>query len=237
MPSRRNRPTRPARSYTGPLRILYEDNHLLGVYKPGGWLVQGDRTGDPTLLDAAKGYLKEKYRKPGNVFVGLVHRLDRPASGVVLFARTSKAASRLAKEFQSRRVEKTYLAVVVGTVREPAGELRGHVERVRLRSRLSPEASDTAKESVLTFRRIASTHGMTLLEVQPTTGRHHQIRLQLSAWGHPIAGDLKYGAPEPLADKTIALHALRLAVAHPVTEARVVLETPPPQAFPWTLFG
>jgi 23S rRNA pseudouridine1911/1915/1917 synthase len=231
-----HRSARPERSYTAALRILYEDNHLLGVYKPAGWLVQGDRTGDPTLLDAAKRYLKEKYKKPGNVFLGLVHRLDRPASGVVIFARTSKAASRLATEFQSRRVEKTYLAVVVGAVPETEGELRGHVERVRLRSRLAPEPSEKAKEASLTFRRIAMKKGMSLLEVTPTTGRHHQIRLQLSEWGYPVAGDLKYGAREPLRDKSIALHAFRLEIAHPVLDERVVLEAEPPPTLPWTIF-
>lgn len=231
------RSAQPGRAPGGALQVVYEDNHLLAVYKPGGWLVQGDRTGDATLLEAAKKYLKQKYRKPGNVFLGLVHRLDRPASGVVLFARTSKAASRLSTEFRLRRVEKSYLAVVIGDVPQEAGELHGFVERTHLRSRLASEASETAKEATLTFRRIATKKNMTLLEVQPTTGRHHQIRLQLADWGHPIVGDLKYGAREALADKTIALHAARLVVAHPVEDADLILEVPPPESFPWILFG
>ena len=218
------------------LLVLCEDNHLLGVCKPGGVLVQGDRTGDATLLELAKHYLKKKYQKPGNVFLGLVHRLDRPVSGVVLFARTSKAASRLAAEFRFRRVSKSYLAVVKGDVPEPSGELVGYVERSHLRSRLAREASDRAKEARLSFRRLASKRGMTLLEIQPSTGRHHQIRVQLAELGHPIIGDLKYGATEPLDDKTIALHAARLVVRHPVKDVDVVLEAPPPVSYPWTRF-
>ncbi len=218
------------------LRVLYEDNHLLGVYKPGGWLVQGDRTGDTTLLDVAKEYLKKKYDKPGKVFIGLVHRLDRPVSGVVLLARTSKAASRLTTEFRLRRVEKTYLAVVEGYVSEPSGELTGYIERTHLRSRMVSGPTDRAKEARLTFRRVAEKNRMSLLEVEPSTGRHHQIRLQLSRNGHPIVGDLKYGAPSPLDDKTIALHAARLVVKHPVRDELVTLEAGPPASYPWSVF-
>ena len=142
------RSTRRQRAYVPPpLRVLYEDNHLLGVYKPAGLLVQGDRTGDVTLLDQARLYLKEKYEKKGNVFLGLVHRLDRPVSGVVMFGRTSKAASRLATEFRLRRAEKTYFAVVHGTVPNPAGELVTHVERSHLRTRVGKAGSRQAKEA------------------------------------------------------------------------------------------
>jgi len=224
-------------SYDPRLRVLHEDNHLLGVYKPGGWLVQGDRTGDVTLLEVAKEYLKRKYEKPGNVFLGLVHRLDRPVSGVVLFARTSKAASRLTNEFRLRRAEKTYLAVVRGRVAESSGELTGYIERAHLRSRMVPGPTDRAKEARLAFRRLATRKDMSLLEIQPSTGRHHQIRLQLAGRGHPVVGDLKYGAPAPLADKTIALHAFRLAVKHPVLDDLVILEAAPPDSHPWSVFA
>jgi 23S rRNA pseudouridine1911/1915/1917 synthase len=228
----------PARSFHDPrLRVLYEDNHLFGVYKPGGWLVQGDRTGDVTLLDIAKEYLKKKYEKPGKVFLGLVHRIDRPVSGVVLFARTSKAASRLATEFRLRRVQKTYLAVVRGYVSEASGELAGYIERVHLRSRMALGPTDRAKEARLTWRRVAKKKGMSLLEIQPSTGRHHQIRLQLADSGHSVVGDLKYGAPTPLDDKTIALHAVRLIVNHPVRDETVTLEAAPPDSYPWSMFG
>jgi len=218
------------------ISVLCEDNHVLGVYKPGGILVQGDRTGDVTLLDMAKDYLKHKYEKPGKVFLGLVHRIDRPVSGVVLFARTSKAASRLATEFRLRRADKTYLAIVSGVVSERSGELIGYIERTHLRSRMAPEPSERAKESHLTFRRLATKKQMSLLEVKPTTGRHHQIRLQLTDWGHYIIGDLKYRAPEPLDDKTIALHATRLVVKHPVKDETITLEAPPPNTYPWSVF-
>ncbi|UCH84725.1 MAG: RNA pseudouridine synthase [Candidatus Latescibacterota bacterium] len=219
------------------LKILYEDNHLLGVVKPAGVLVQGDRTGDVTLLDVAKSYIKDAYGKPGNVYLGLVHRLDRPVSGVVLYARTSKAASRLVKEFQERRVEKKYLAVTMGRVQRDHGELTGFIERVRMKSRMAPRASDTAKEAVLSYRVLARAGGNSLLEIDPKTGRHHQIRLQLADLGHPIIGDVKYGAGDMLPDKSIALHACLLAVKHPTRDIVVRLEAPPDPGALWQLFA
>lgn len=218
------------------LEILYEDNHLLGVLKPGGLLTQGDRTGDVTALEMAKRYVKNRYQKPGNVFLGLVHRIDRPVSGVLLLARTSKAASRLTREFHARRVEKTYLAVVVGEVGSAGGELVSWIERVRNRSRAVPRPSARAKKAVLVYRVLSRRGGLTLLELNPGTGRHHQIRVQLAGIGHPVAGDLKYGAGEPLADKTIALHAARLGVAHPTRDEPVFISAPPPMIEPWRTF-
>lgn len=220
----------------GQLEILYEDNHLLGVLKPGGLLTQGDRTGDETAIELARRYIKNTYNKPGNVFVGLVHRIDRPVSGVLLFARTSKAASRLAEEFRARRVEKTYLAVVVGRVEATSGELVGYVERVRTRSRLSKRPSETAKRAQLAYRVLGRRGGFSLLELKPKTGRHHQIRVQLAGMSHPVAGDMKYHAADPLPDKTIALHAARLTVKHPTRDESVVLEAPPPRGAPWSTF-
>jgi 23S rRNA pseudouridine1911/1915/1917 synthase len=218
------------------LSILYEDNHLLGVLKPGGLLTQGDRTGDVTALALAKTYLKKKYRKPGNVFVGLVHRIDRPVSGVLLFARTSKAASRLAREFHARRAEKTYLAVVVGRVEGPGGELVSWIERDHKRSRAVAQPSARAKRAVLDYRVLGRRGGYTLVELLPGTGRHHQIRVQLAGISHPIVGDIKYGADEPLPDKTIALHAARLRVKHPTRNEYVTVEAPPPPTSPWRPF-
>lgn len=219
------------------LPVLYEDNHLLGVLKPGGLLVQGDRSGDESALELCKAYIKKKYNKPGNVFLGLVHRIDRPVSGVVVFARTSKAASRLAKEFHDRKVSKVYLAVVIGRVEKEVGEIESYVERAHKRSRPATESSPRAKKARLNYRVLERRRDMTLVEVLPSTGRHHQIRLQLSGEGHPIVGDLKYGAREPLADKTIALHAARLTFSHPVENKSVTLASPPPDGYPWRLFG
>ena len=219
---------------TDAIDIIYEDNHLLGILKPAGLLVQGDRTGDPTALDLAKSYLKQTYAKPGNVFLGLVHRIDRPVSGVVLFARTSKAASRLARAFHDRKVEKSYLAVVTGSVSANADELVGYVERAHLKSRVAPEPSPTAKEARLTYSVLARRSRTTLLEVTPRTGRHHQIRVQLAGIGHPVVGDIKYGAPERLDDGSVALHSARLALDHPVGGNRVSLSAPPPlENAPW----
>lgn len=218
------------------LQILYEDNHLLGILKPGGLLVQGDRSGDETALALAKDYLKKKYNKPGKVFLGLVHRIDRPVSGVVVFARTSKAASRMAVEFHGRRVEKRYLAVVTGQVADEEGEIESYIERSHNRSRLADGPSDKAKEASLHYRVLARRQDLTLLEIAPRTGRHHQIRLQLGSEGYPVVGDLKYGAREPLADKTIALHAARLRFKHPVKNETVTIESPPPEKDPWKGF-
>lgn len=204
--------------------------------KPAGLLTQGDRTGDATALEAGKAYIRATSHRPGNVFLGLVHRIDRPVSGVLLFARTSKAASRLAKSFHDRKVEKSYLAVVVGRMPEGSGELEGFVERTHLRSRLAPRASASAKAALLTYRVLAVRDELSLLEVTPRTGRHHQIRLQLSAAGHPVVGDLKYRAPRALPDHSIALHAARLIVPHPVREDRVTISAPPPDLEPWSRF-
>lgn len=236
------------------LRILYEDNHVLGVVKPAGMLSQGDRTGDVTALDLARQHVKETRAKPGNVFLGLVHRLDRPVSGVMVFARTSKAAARLSQSFHDRKVEKSYLCVVSGIVKEDEGELTALIERAHNRSRISATASDRSREGVLAFRVLArketreperdlraqgarrDSASMTLLEVHPRTGRHHQIRLQLSAAGHPVRGDLKYGAVTPLPDKSIALHAVRLRVPHPVRDEIIDLSAPPSNDAPWSEF-
>jgi 23S rRNA pseudouridine1911/1915/1917 synthase len=218
------------------LYVLYEDNHVLGVVKPGGLLIQGDQTGDVTALQLAKDYLKEKYKKPGNVFLGLVHRLDRPVSGVAVFARTSKAASRLAREFHDRRVEKYYLAVVLGKVETDEGEIESFIERAHRRSRLAEKPSARAREAALNYRVLGRRETITLLEIRPRTGRHHQIRLQLASEGYPVVGDLKYGARDPLPDKTLALHAARLSFKHPVKEEMVRLAASPPENYPWTEF-
>lgn len=236
------------------LQVLYEDNHVLGVLKPAGMLSQGDRTGDVTALELARRYIKEKHDKPGNVYLGLVHRLDRPVSGVMIFARTSKAASRLSQSFHDRDAEKQYLCVVSGAMDEERGELSALIERAHTRSRIALNESERSRAAVLEYRVLGrftpaevarmdhpltrrDPSAMTLLEVRPRTGRHHQIRLQLSAAGHVIRGDIKYGAKAPLPDKSIALHAVRLRVPHPVRDEIIELSAPPPSHEPWSHFA
>jgi 23S rRNA pseudouridine1911/1915/1917 synthase len=208
-----------------PLSVVYEDNHCLAVVKPAGVLTAGDRTGDVSLVDCVRDYLRIKYKKPGNVFVGVVHRLDRPVAGIVLFARTSKAAARLAEQFRTGRVEKVYQALVEGRVAVREGLLvdrllKDHKTNV---VRRSCGGDPRARESRLSFRRLSSTHSTTLLEIRPTTGRSHQIRVQLAAAGHPIVGDRKYGSKRPFEDG-IALRAVRLTFEHPTTRLPVTVE-------------
>ncbi len=217
------------------LTILHEDNHLLAVVKPAGMLVQGDRTGDATLLDLARDYLRERYGKPGNVYVGLVHRLDRPVSGVVLLAKTSKAAARLSAQFRAGAVRKTYLAVVEGVPRPAEAEVVSWLAARRDAQGRTPAADAPfpgAREARLGYRVRERAGGCALLEVRPQTGRRHQIRAQLAGRGHPILGDVKYGA-RWLARGLVALHAWRLVVAHPIGGAEFAFEAPPPPGWPW----
>ncbi|RKZ16041.1 RluA family pseudouridine synthase, partial [bacterium] len=214
----------------------HEDNHLLGVHKPAGLLVQGDRSGDPTLIEAAKGYLKERYHKPGNVFIGLVHRLDRNVSGVVVLARTSKAAGRLSAGFRAGTVKKTYQAVTCGRPPATGGDLRHWLAAAGDRQGVTSAAAEPfagAREALLSYRVLDERDGYCLVEVVPVTGRRHQIRAQMALAGCPLLGDVKYGAPERLPARRIALHALRLVLAHPVGGSELVLETAPGPDWPW----
>src|SRR4051812_15882164 len=180
--------------------ILYEDNHCLAVDKPAGLLTQGDRTGEPTLVDWARESLRTRYHKPGNVFVGLVHRLDRPVSGVVLLARTSKAAARLSEQFRAGTVEKLYWAIVEGVCRDEAGEWVDWLWKDRGRNvvRTVPAGTAAAQEARLAYRVLEKGRRWTSLELRPITGRSHQLRVQLAARGLPIVGDRKYGATSTL---------------------------------------
>jgi 23S rRNA pseudouridine1911/1915/1917 synthase len=214
--------------------LLYEDNHCVAVFKPAGVLTVGDRTGDVSLVDLLRDNLRNRFRKPGNVFVGVVHRLDRPVAGVVLFARTSKAASRLAEQFRTGRVTKVYQALVEGRVATPEGKLvdclvKNHQTNV---VRRVTKPSPKSRESSLTFRRLKTFRDTTLLEIQPRTGRSHQIRVQLAAAGHPIVGDRKYGSKRPFAEG-IALRAVRLTFEDPVRKMPVTVEAP----VEWPLCG
>ena len=218
------------------MTVLYEDNHLIAVAKKAGDIVQGDKTGDVPLSDMVKAYLKEKYHKPGEVFLGVVHRLDRPVSGVVIFARTSKALPRLNKMFaEHEEVRKTYLAIVGNRPLQPQGTLIHWLtrnEKLNLARAYDREVPNS-KKAVLDYRIVAQSERYYLLEIALHTGRHHQIRCQLAKMGCPIRGDLKYGAPRSNPDGSISLHAWRLELEHPVSHIPLTIEAPVPEERLW----
>ncbi len=218
------------------LQVIFEDNHLLIVHKPAGLLAQGDHSGTVSLNEVAKDYLREKYDKPGNVYLGLVHRLDRNVSGVVVLARTSKAASRLSIAFRDKKVTKTYRAVVTGNPPQQAGDLKawlGAKGDARGVTRAENKTFDGARESLLRYRVLATQGDCSLLEIFPITGRRHQIRAQLALVGCPLLGDIKYGSAKGLPNHRIALHAFKLEFNHPVGAEQVSFEAPLPPDFPW----
>ena len=214
---------------------LYEDNHVIIVSKSAGEIVQGDKTGDTPLSETVKLYIKEKYAKPGAVFLGVVHRLDRPVSGVVVFARTSKALTRLNEMFRVGTVQKTYWALVQNEPRELEGTLTHWLLRneKQNKSYAYDHERPNAKQAILDYKVIGHTDRFTLLEVHLHTGRHHQIRCQLAAMGCPIRGDLKYGAPRSNPDGSISLHARSIRFEHPVSHEEIVVEAPLPDEGPW----
>lgn len=219
-----------------PLEVLYEDNHLLALVKPAGLATMGLADDQPTLLTYARQYIKEKYHKPGNVYLGVISRLDAPVTGVVVFARTSKAARRLTEQFRTRTVEKSYWAVVEGLLRPETGsyvDWLGEDERHR-RMHIVGRTMPGAKEARLSYRWLKTLPEASLVEIALETGRKHQIRLQLAHHGHPIVGDRKYGSQRKF-PAGIALHARRLVVAHPVSEKPVELVAPLPSA--WRALG
>lgn len=214
------------------LEVLYEDNHLLAVSKPAGLATMGTPAGKPTLLSVAKEYIKQRYHKPGNVYLGVVSRLDAPVTGLVLLARTSKAARRLTELFRRGEVEKVYWAIVEDTLRPTSGacvDWVGKDERHRRMHIVGPTLPG-AQEARLAYRRLAQLRHDSLLEVRLETGRKHQIRLQLAHRGHPILGDRKYGSRRSW-PAGIALHGRRLVIRHPVGDARLELEAPLPAAW------
>ena len=216
-------------------RILYEDNHLLIVNKLSGELVQGDQTGDLPLVEMLKDYLKEKYNKPGNVFLGVVHRLDRPTSGAVIFARTSKALTRLNRQLAQREIDKTYWAIIPQGLKKESGELRHWLVRNPKKNKsfaFTSEQKDS-KIAVLQYQTLHSFDRYQLLEIQLETGRHHQIRTQLASLGFPIKGDLKYGAARSNSDGSIDLHASKLTFTHPVKKERLNIVAPVPKKPLW----
>ncbi|CCH56078.1 pseudouridine synthase [Fibrisoma limi BUZ 3] len=221
-----------------PYQVVYEDNHLLIVNKEPGILVQGDRTGDITLLDVLKEYVKEKYNKPGDVFLGLVHRLDRPVSGLVVFARTSKALERMSEIFRKRQVQKTYWAVVRQKPPKDSDKLVHWLVKDEQKNQTTAHEYEVpgSQRAELTYRVLGRINEHYLLEVNPVTGRPHQIRAQLSAIGCPIRGDIKYGYDRAVPDKKIYLHARRLYFVHPVKKEPIICKAGVPNDPFWEEF-
>jgi 23S rRNA pseudouridine1911/1915/1917 synthase len=214
------------------LQVLYEDNHCLAVYKPCGVVSAHFQGGAKTCDMLVREYLKAKYQKPGKVFLGVVHRLDRPVSGVLLFARTSKAAARLSEQFRLGTVEKTYWGIVEGEVANLAGSLEDWLRKDEERGRVEVVGADEpgARQALLHYERRSSRGGLSLLELRPQTGRTHQLRVQLAHHGHPIVGDAKYGSVTVF-ERTIALHARSLTFLHPVRYEPVTLTAEPPASW------
>lgn len=218
--------------------VIYEDNHIIIVNKRSSEIVQGDKTGDRTLAEKVKEYIKQKYHKPGNVFLGVVHRLDRPVSGLVVFARTGKALARLNEMFRTKEVKKTYWAIVGNCPSLPEGELCHWLVRNEKQNKSYAYDAEKpgAKQAILDYRLIGRSDRYYLLEVDLKTGRHHQIRCQLAKIGCPIKGDLKYGAPRSNPDGSISLHARRICFIHPVSKKEICVEAPLPEDRLWYSF-
>jgi len=224
----------PQRASVPELVVLHEDNHVLAVDKPAGLLSQADLTGDLDVLTLARRMIKLRDAKPGNVYLGLVHRLDRPVAGVMILAKTSKAAARLSRQLRDRAMRKTYRAVVEGSPEPGEAELRHRLVRDRDARRTRVASPDeTAREAVLGYRVLASRGDASLVEVDLVTGLPHQIRAQLAAAGHPVFGDRKYGGARRVADGRVALHARSIEFEHPVRRERVIVESRTPAWWPW----
>ena len=220
------------------MTVIYEDNHIIVVNKTASEIVQGDKTGDNPLSETVKLYLKEKYAKAGNVFIGVTHRLDRPVSGLVVFAKTSKALPRLNEMFKNGEVKKTYWAIVKNAPKEPEGKLVHYLvcNETQNKSYASDREVPNSKKAILNYRLIGRSQNYFLLEVDLKTGRHHQIRCQLAKIGCPIKGDLKYGFPRSNPDGSICLHARHVSFIHPVSKKLIELDAPVPEGNLWNGF-
>ena len=225
----------PKRSNPYNLQVLYEDNHLIVVNKRAGDIVQGDKTGDQPLSDIVKAYLKDKYNKPGNVYLGVVHRLDRPTSGIVLFAKTSKALPRLNKLFAEKKAKKTYWALVKNQPKKTEDRLIHWLKKNPKNNKSTAYTSEIegSKKAILNYKLMKTLDRFYLLEIDLETGRHHQIRSQLSKIGMPIKGDLKYGFSRSNTDGSISLHARQLEFMHPVKKEPIVITAPVPEDTLW----
>ncbi len=220
------------------MEVLYEDNHIIIVSKTVNEIVQGDKTGDATLMDSVKAYIKDKYNKPGEVFIGLPHRLDRPTSGIVVFARTSKALARLNEMFRNGDVKKTYWAITANKPPQEHGTLEDYIRKNEKlnKSFIVKKESKEAKRAVLNYNVIATSDRYFLLEIDLLTGRHHQIRCQLANIGCPVKGDLKYGYPRSNPDGGLSLHARRVKFVHPVSKIDIDITAPVPDETLWNFF-
>ncbi len=218
------------------LQVIFEDNHLIAINKRAGDIVQGDKTGDKALSEIVKSYIKEKHNKPGNVYLGVIHRIDRPTTGVILFAKTSKAAARMSALFQSKQIEKKYWAILQGAPAEKNAKLKHFL--IKNAKQNKSYASDTPKpdhkEAILNYTTVSVGTNYSLLEVTIETGRHHQIRAQMAAIQHPIKGDLKYGAKRSNPDGSICLHAREVRFQHPVKDEVITIQAPAPEDNLWT---
>lgn len=223
---------------TNRVKVIYEDNHLLVVEKPVNVLSQADESGDADLLAILKGYVKEKYDKPGEVYLGLVHRLDRPVGGVMVFARTSKAAARLSEQIRNREFKKVYLAVVHGIPEEMSGKLQHYLYKDERTNtvKVVNKAFDGAKEAILEYSVIESQGNLSLVRIMLHTGRPHQIRVQFSSIGNPLYGDQKYGAKVNKTGQQIALWSNRITLTHPTKKEEMSFRCNPPDTVPWSNF-
>ena len=217
------------------MQVLYEDNHIIIVNKSSGEIVQGDKTGDTPLVETVRAYIKEKYNKPGNVFCGLTHRLDRPVSGVVIFAKTSKALERINNMLKNHEIKKTYWAIVKNSPKQSEGTLVNYLVRNEKQNKSFAYSIEkpNSKRAELNYKVIGKSDNYTLLEVNLITGRHHQIRCQLAAMGCPIKGDLKYGFDRSNRDGSISLHARCVEFIHPVSKELILVEAPTPKDTLW----
>jgi 23S rRNA pseudouridine1911/1915/1917 synthase len=215
------------------LEVLYEDNHIIAINKKSGDIVQGDKTGDAPLSDFVKAYIKKKYNKPGEVFLGTIHRLDRPTSGVVLYARTSKALSRMNEQFREKQVQKTYWAVVDNATTNDSGTLENYLLKNQKQNKSYVTKGSDGKHAILDFKMLKKLDNFFHLEIKPKTGRHHQIRVQLAHIGCIIKGDLKYGAKRSNKDASIHLLAQKLEFLHPVKKEPITIVAPAPKDSIW----
>ena len=224
------------------IKVLYEDNHIIAVFKPSGVLTQGDKSGDVSLFDMVKDYLKEKYKKPGNVFLGLVHRLDKPVSGIVLFGKTSKGASRLSEQFRNHTIQKTYHGIVVGKPKEARGEIKEKINKISFFAEGFTDKTDEellseikratkTRTAELSYEVVKSNDKYSLLKILPKTGRFHQIRVQMANMGCPILGDAKYSVQKSLPDQSIGLSATAISFKEAVGGKQINLEIPLPEGW------